>query len=103
MQRTLIKLISGCIGLAFGLSVAAETAFAQAQPKTTGRTAAPAAGAAAKPPRTKTYEFDADLLEGTLVSPTGEFASARTFAEHGSLIHVRTDFVKEIVKSAEDL
>jgi len=75
------------------------TAFAQQADKKAGAGAPAAAGK----PKIKTYEFDADLLEGSLVTPTGEFSAARTFKEHSSLIKVRTDFVKEIVKSAEDL
>jgi len=53
--------------------------------------------------RVKNYDFDADLVEGELVRPDGEIRTARKFAEHGSLIKVRADFVPEIVKSAEDL
>lgn len=53
--------------------------------------------------RVKNYDFDADLVEGELVKPEGEFLNARKFAEHGSLIKVRADFIREIVKSAEDL
>src|SRR5215468_8829706 len=53
--------------------------------------------------RVKNYDFDADLVEGELVKPEGEFLNARKFAEHGSLIRVRTDFIREIVKSAKDL
>ncbi len=90
MKRTL-----GLILVSFFV---AATAFAQDKKPAAGA-AAPAAGK----PKVKTYEFDADLLEGNLVTPTGEFSAARTFQEHGSLIKVRTDFVKEIVKSAEDL
>jgi hypothetical protein len=53
--------------------------------------------------RVKNYDFDADLIDGELVKPEGEFLNARKFAEHGSLIRVRADFIREIVKSAEDL
>jgi len=69
----------------------------------------PAAAAAAKgpvspaAPKPKNYEFDADDIQGELVRPTGDFQTVRGLAEHGSLIRVRTDFVREIVKTAEDL
>ncbi len=53
--------------------------------------------------RVKNYDFDADVIDGELVKPEGEFLNARKFAEHGSLIRVRADFIREIVKSAEDL
>ncbi len=54
-------------------------------------------------PRVHNYDFDADLIDGELVKPEGEFLAARKFAEHGSLIRVRADFIREIVKSAEDM
>ncbi len=66
---------------------------------------APAAPAGTAPaaPRVRNYDFDADFIDGELVRPEGEFLSTRRTAEHGSLIKVRTDFIREIVKSAEDL
>ena len=39
--------------------------------------------------------------EGTL--PEGSTVDARDFAKHSSLIHIRKDFIPEIIKSAEDL
>lgn len=95
------KKIASMIGLAvFTLGVG----MASAQPKKDKPAdKAKPAGKGDAPAKVKNYEFDADLLEGNVVTPTGEFSAARTFAEHGSLIRVRVDFVKEIVKSAEDL
>jgi hypothetical protein len=98
MKRTLIaSFLATAVAVAFG----AGDALAQAKPGTAPK-AAPAAAKDGKKPA-KNYAFDADLLEGDLVRPSGEFASARKFSEHGSLIKVRVDFIKEIVKSAEDL
>ena len=89
----------------FGLSLV--TASAWAQPKPAAKPAKPAAAAGAPtgnaPPRVRNYDFDADVIDGELVRPEGEFLAARRGAEHGSLIRVRTDFIREIVKSAEDL
>ena len=85
---------------------AALPGVALAQQKDTKKPARPAAAAASDtsaPPRVKNYDFDADEISGELVKPTGEFLAARTFAEHGSLIRVRPDFIREIVKSAEDM
>ena len=75
--------------------------LAMAQQK--GKT--PQKGDADKPAqqRVKNYDFNADVIDGELVKPEGEFLNARKFAEHGSLIRVRADFIREIVKSAEDL
>jgi hypothetical protein len=54
-------------------------------------------------PKVKNYDFDADDIDGELIKPEGEFVKVRKFAEHRSLIRVRQDFIKEIVKSAENL
>src|SRR5215470_11589649 len=94
------------LALAFGLGTmialagAEGTALAQKKDPAAKPAAAPAA-APVKPP--KQYSFDADEIKGELIKPTGDFTTSRTFAEHGSLIRVRADFVREIVKSAEDL
>lgn len=53
--------------------------------------------------KVKTYDFSGDTIDGDLVKPDGEFVDTRKLAEHTSLIRVRQDFIKEIVKSAEDL
>jgi len=79
---------------------------ASAQQKDQKKAPAPAAGPNAAQPaaqRVKNYDFDADVLDGELVKPEGEFLAPRTFKGHGDLIKVRADFVREIVKSAEDL
>jgi hypothetical protein len=89
--------------LVVALAVLVSGGVALAQKKDTAKPAAAPAGAAAPGVKRKEYSFDADQIEGELVRPTGEFSSARNFAEHGSLIRIRTDFVPEIVKSAEDL
>jgi hypothetical protein len=98
MKRNIIASLVSVTVLAFGGMALAQTKPA-APPK--GGAAAPA-GSPAKG-KVKNYDFDADQLEGDIVKPEGEFSTARKFADHGSLIHVRTDFIKEIVKSAEDL
>ena len=89
--------------MAFG-GVAAAQGSPAARPArpgaaaTTGTATAPAPGQ-----RVRNYDFDADFIDGELVRPEGEFLNARRTAEHGSLIRVRTNFIREIVKSAEDL
>ncbi len=54
-------------------------------------------------PKTKVYDFSGDTIEGDLVKPEGSTVDARDFAKHSSLITIRKDFIKEIIKSAEDL
>ena len=51
----------------------------------------------------KSYNFDGDNIEGDLVKQDGDFVETRNFAVHTSLIKIRDNFIKEIVKSAEDL
>ncbi len=72
----------------------ATSAFAQKKGK-----AAKAGGAA----KEKSYDFSADVIDGELARPDGENMDVRGFEKHSSLIRIRTDFIREIVKSAEDL
>lgn len=67
---------------------------AAAQPKATDK--APAG-------KTKVYDFTGDTIEGDLIKPEGSTVDARDFAKHSSLIRIRTNFIPEIIKSAEDL
>jgi hypothetical protein len=64
-----------------------------------------AAAAADKPAagKVKVYDFSGDTIEGDLIRPEGTTVDARDFAKHSSLITIRKDFIKEIIKSAEDL
>lgn len=91
----------------FALLIAtAGVAYAQDKQE---KPAKPAAGAKVGPatttaaPRVRNYDFDADFIDGELVRPEGEFLKGRGKTEHGSLIKIRPDFIREIVKSAEDL
>lgn len=73
---------------------------------TTPVSAQPANDAAAAPAdgkKVKTYDFSGDEIDGDLIKPDGEFIDTRKFASHNSLIRIRQDFIKEILKSAEDL
>jgi hypothetical protein len=99
-ELTMKRILSSLAFVALGTLIAVEgPAAAQAKGKT------PTKADTDKPAqqRVKNYDFDADVIDGELVKPEGEFLNARKFAEHGSLIRVRADFIREIVKSAEDL
>ena len=72
------------------------TALAQQK----GKGGGDAAGASNK---VKNYDFSGDNIEGELIKPDGEMVNTRKFGEHTSLIRVRQDFIREIVKSAEEL
>ena len=73
---------------------------ASAQPKNAPK--APAGGDKGSG-KVKVYDFSGDTIEGDLIKPEGSTVDARDFAKHSSLITIRKDFIKEIVKSAEDL
>ena len=92
MKRTLFATVLGIGILAFGFA-------ADAQKKGGGKPAAASSGYQ----KVKTYDFSGDTIDGELVKPDGEFVDTRKSAEHTSLIRVRQDFIKEIVKSAENL
>jgi hypothetical protein len=82
------KLISALvIVLAFG-----GTAYAQAKK-----------GGDSGQSKVKVYDFSGDTIEGDLIKPDGTDLNARDFAKHSSLIRIRTHFIPEIIKSAEDL
>jgi hypothetical protein len=87
MKRLAISTFAGALALLLGAAVASP-AFAQDNNK---------------PKKVKTYDFSGDDLEGDLVKPDGDFIDTRKFANHTSLIRIRKDFIKEILKSAEDL
>jgi len=61
------------------------------------------AGGGDKGGKVKVYDFSGDTIEGDLVKPEGSSVDAREFAKHSSLIHIRTNFIDEIIKSAQDL
>jgi len=60
-------------------------------------------GASPGAAKVKVYDFSGDTIEGDLIRPEGTTVDARDFAKHTSLIRIRTNFIPEIIKSAEDL
>jgi hypothetical protein len=98
-ERSIMKraLVASVLVIAMGL-IGNGSAFADKK----GGAKPPAADAGAGG-RTKNYDFSGDNIEGELIKPDGEMVNSRKFAEHTSLIRVRQDFIKEIVKSADNL
>jgi hypothetical protein len=90
MKRT--KIVAA-LSVAGAIVLAAPLTFAQGKGK----------GAKEEAPKTKSYDFTGDEIDGELVKPDGDFLDTRKFASHTSLIRLRKDFIKEILKSAEDL
>jgi hypothetical protein len=54
-------------------------------------------------PKVKTYDFTGDTIEGDLIKPEGEGINARDITQFASLIRIRTHFIDEIIKAAENL
>lgn len=91
MKRAVFaSLFAGLLALAFALP---GTALAQNKKK----------DKAAEKKKVKTYDFSGDDIDGDLIKPDGDFVDVQGLASHTSLIRIRKDFIKEILKSAEDL
>ena len=98
MQKILGVLVVALVAIA---APAAVTGAAHAQPapaKTSDKGNDKAASS-----KVKVYDFSGDTIEGDLIRPEGTTVDARDFAKHASLIRIRTNFIPEIIKSAEDL
>lgn len=54
-------------------------------------------------PKTKNYDFLADDIDGSRIRPDNTTIFGRPDARHSSLIRFRTDFIAEILKSADVL
>jgi len=76
---------------------------ASAQPKNAPKASGAGGDKGGGNGKVKVYDFSGDTIEGDLIKPEGSTVDARDFAKHNSLITIRKDFIKEIVKSAEDL
>ncbi|NOZ01377.1 MAG: hypothetical protein GXP54_05745 [Deltaproteobacteria bacterium] len=66
---------------------------------------APDAMAQKAPPKkpTREMDFEGDVVEAQFLRPDQSVAEALVRRHKSSLIQIRTDFVDEILKSAEDL
>ena len=80
------------IATLFGLSLSSAPVFAQKAP----------AGSPEYKQKT-VYDFDDDVVEGDLVKPDIETVGSAAKVKHSSLIKIRTDFIAEMLKSAEDI
>jgi len=91
----------------------APAAMADSKPAPAPAAAAPAANTevgsasdcarARKANKTCVLDMGGETLDGEVVKASGLDLSIATFGKHGSLIHIRKDFIAEIVKTAEDL
>jgi hypothetical protein len=51
----------------------------------------------------KSYDFEDELVQGDLINPDGELLLVRRRGTRESLVRVRTEYVPELLKSAENL
>lgn len=51
----------------------------------------------------KQFDFTGDDIEATAVRPDGDDMNVPLFATHANLVRIRQTFVKEILKSTEDI
>lgn len=49
------------------------------------------------------YDFEDDVVEGALIRPDGELLSGQRHGKESSLIDIRSDFIPEMIRSAEEL
>ncbi len=56
-----------------------------------------------KKQKVKEYDFSGDDIDGEQIRPEGENIIGFHNASQSSLIRIRLDFIKEILKSAEDI
>ena len=94
MKRAVLASLFAALA-AFLVLAFAMPSVAQAQNKKNNKTA--------EKKKVKTYDFSGDDIDGDLIKPDGDFVDVKNLASHTSLIRIRKDFIKEILKSAEDL
>lgn len=104
--QSVLTALTVAIAVAVVFGTTTGTAFADQGPGQKARKAkksvATATGKAK--PKVKVLTFGlGDELEGGVDRPDGDNVTARQQVVHSSLIRVRTQFVAEIFKSAEDL
>jgi hypothetical protein len=95
-----MKLITAlAVVLALALPAAAEPAARSA------RTPTPKPAATQPTPKKKPvfFDFTGDNIDGDRIRPDGTTIFGLRSARHGSLIRLRGDFIREIVKTGERL
>jgi len=86
MQKSFVALL---------IVLAGSTGTARAEDKTAANKGAP--------PKVKVYDLPADTIEGKQIGPDGLLVDVHGTAKHPSLIRIRTNFIPELIKSAEEL
>jgi hypothetical protein len=117
IHRALITaIVAGAFAWAFGATPAlaggptrsdakrpAAAAKAKATAASKRATRARAANTTAPTKRTKNYDFMGDTLIGDMIRPEGEDIHGRPDVTHANLIRYRTQFHRELTRTAERL
>jgi hypothetical protein len=101
-MRTLFAAAILCTASLASAQAPAPTPAASKNPDATTMHADDCARARAQH-KTCVIDFKGDDVTGEVVKPGGSVFSAREWVGASSLIHLRRDFITEIIKSAEDL
>ena len=91
--------------LALAPAALADPAPAAPAPAPTAEKEAPPSGDCARARahnQTCVLDMGGESVDGNVAKNTGLDTTIATFSKHGSLIHIRRDFIPEIVKTAED-
>ncbi|MEO6951623.1 MAG: hypothetical protein ABI321_07410 [Polyangia bacterium] len=54
------------------------------------------------PPKPQRYDFDVDEVQGDVARASGELTTSLRHAARERLIHPRTQFLSELIRSADD-
>jgi len=73
------------------------------RPRAEATRPAPQPGPSAQRPPVKSYDFAADAIDGTRIQPDGTTLFGLRRPRFSSLIDVRGDFLREVVRSADRL
>ena len=99
------KLLLAALLLAPSLASAQNTKTTKPAPAPTvsSTTSTDDCARARKAGKTCVLDIGEENIEGNGVTPSGVGVNVRQFAVLNSLIHIRKDFIPEIVKAAEDI
>jgi len=101
MKRFLMFVVSCAAMVALALPALAQTPKGGKAPAPAGKAGEGKKGEGSV--KEKTFDFEGDVVEAQFLRPDQGVAEVVRLDEGPSLIKDRTDFVDEILKSAEDL
>lgn len=98
-----MKLLSSALLLAVAVAAPAAALAQPAKGPDVETMATDDCARARKAGKTCVLKIEDETIEGGVVTPGGIDGSFVTFGGHESLIRIRFDFIKEILRTAEDI